>query len=396
MFKIDPMLDAVNVEDDQPELIFGPALNGESPESDVPPFYISFRIHDYVLHNAMFDSGASHNLMPKEIMEKLGLDITRKYHDLYSFDSSRVRCIGLIKDLVVSLDQIPAKNLLMDVVVADIPPQFGMLLSRSWGSKLKGTLQLDFSYATIPVFGQMRKVYREQKMKYMITNKEKPVNHPVNYVQTDFESYVLFADNFNEVDSQLVQVEDIPDIAENFREVLRTESEERTAVISRESKDGEVIKRIAAQDLRTYDTSIIQHTIPIKPNQKPFRQKLWRINPKLLPLIKKEINRLYKSRIIVPIRFSDWISNLVPVRKKTGEIRLCIDFRNMNKVSLKDNYPLPKMDHILQRVVGASRMSLLDGYSGYNQILVHEDDRDKIAFTIHLGEHFIMPKCHLG
>jgi len=65
-----------------------------------------------------------------------------------------------------------------------------MLLSRSWGSKLKGTLQLDFSYATIPVFGQMRKVYREQKMKYMSTSKEKPVNHPVNYVQTDLESFV--------------------------------------------------------------------------------------------------------------------------------------------------------------------------------------------------------------
>lgn len=50
-------------------------------------------------------------------------------------------------------------------------------------------------------------------------------------------------------------------------------------------------------------------------------------------------------------------------------------------MSLKDNYLLPKMDHILQRVVGASRMSLLDGYSGHNQILVHEDDREKIAFT---------------
>eukprot|EP00253_Pinus_taeda_P025553 PITA_25553 len=138
-------------------------------------------------------------------------------------------------------------------------------------------------------------------------------------------------------------------------------------------------------DLRTYDTSIIQHTIPIKPNQNPFRQKLRRINPKLLPLIEKEVNRLYKSGIIVPIQFFDWISNLVPVRKKTGEIRLCIDFRNLNKVSLKDNYLLPKMDHILQRVVGASRMSLLDGYSGYNQILVHEGDCDKTTFTTPWG-----------
>ena len=140
ILNFDPTFDMVSVEDDQPELIFGPTLNGESPDSDVPPFYIILRVHEFVLHNAMFDSDASHNIMPKAIMEKLGLDITRKYHDLYLFDSNRVRCIGLIKDLVVSLDQISAKNILMDVVVADIPPQFGVLLSRYLGAKIKGTM----------------------------------------------------------------------------------------------------------------------------------------------------------------------------------------------------------------------------------------------------------------
>ena len=59
--------------------------------------------------------------------------------------------------------------------------------------------------------------------------------------------------------------------------------------------------------------------------------------------------------------------------------------RNLNQVSLKDNYPLPKMDHILQRVVGASRISLLDGFSGFNQILVHPDDQDKTTFTTPWG-----------
>jgi len=201
MLNFDLMFDMVDVEDDQPEIIFGPASNGESPDSDVPPFYINLRLHDFVLHNAMFDSGASHNLMPKAIMDKLGLDITRQYHDLYSFDSSRVRCIGLIKDLVVSLDQLPMKNVFMDVVVADIPPRFNMLLSRSWVAKLKGTLQLDFLYATIPVFGQMRKLYWEQKMKYMITSKEKPINHPINYVHIDLESFVLYSDRLNDIDS---------------------------------------------------------------------------------------------------------------------------------------------------------------------------------------------------
>ena len=139
------------------------------------------------------------------------------------------------------------------------------------------------------------------------------------------------------------------------------------------------------EDLKSYDTSVIQHTIPLKENQKPFKQKLRRINPVLLPLIEKEIKRMHDAGIIAPIRFSEWVSNLVPTRKKTGEIILCVDLRNINKVSLKYNYPLPKMDHILQRVVGASRISLLDGFSGFNHILVHPDDQEKTAFTTPWG-----------
>ena len=122
ILQIDSISDIVNVEDDYPELIFGPATEDQSEESDVRPFYLSLRLHEFILHNAMLDFIASHNLMPKAIMEKLGLDITRKYHDLYSFVSGRVHCIGLIKDLVVSLDQIPAKNVLMDVIFVDVPP----------------------------------------------------------------------------------------------------------------------------------------------------------------------------------------------------------------------------------------------------------------------------------
>ena len=100
-------------------------------EDEVPPFYVTLKIHDQNLHNSMFDLGASHNLMPKEIMDALGLDITRQYKDLYSFDSRRVKCLGLIKDLVISLHQIPEKSIVMDIVVVDVPAKFGMLLSRS-------------------------------------------------------------------------------------------------------------------------------------------------------------------------------------------------------------------------------------------------------------------------
>jgi hypothetical protein len=87
-----------------------------------------------------------------------------------------------------------------------------------------------------------------------------------------------------------------------------------------------------------------QHTIPIKEDLKSFKQKLRRINPLLLPLIEKEAKKLFDAKIIVSLIFSKWLENLVPIRKMKGEMRLCVDFKNLNRVSLKDNYPFPKMD----------------------------------------------------
>ena len=84
----------------------------------------------------MLDSGASHNLMPKEIIETLNLDITRPYKDLFSFDSNKVKCLGLIKYLCVTLVQCPGKSIVMDIVVVDIHLKYGMFLSHSWGEKL--------------------------------------------------------------------------------------------------------------------------------------------------------------------------------------------------------------------------------------------------------------------
>lgn len=186
--------DVVNVLDDQPELIFGPDVNGKSVDGGVPPFYVSLNIHDKILHNSMFDSGASHNLMPKSMMEKLEFDITRPYKDLFSFDSSQVRCLGLIKDLCVSLVQYPTKTILMDIVVTYIPPKYGMLVSKSWGTKLQGSLQLDMSYATISVFGQPKRLYRETLMKYVVSSQEKPQNFPIYSLHLDMDSFILYND----------------------------------------------------------------------------------------------------------------------------------------------------------------------------------------------------------
>jgi hypothetical protein len=78
-------------------------------------------------------------------MDELGLEITKTYHDLYSFDSRKVKCLRVIKDLVVTLFQLPMKSMVMEIEVAYVPPKFGMFLSRSWIKRLGGNLQMELS-----------------------------------------------------------------------------------------------------------------------------------------------------------------------------------------------------------------------------------------------------------
>lgn len=94
--------DSVNIVDEDQAIIFGPKIDVKVHDGFVCSFYVSLNVHDEILHNDMLDSRASQNYMLKVIMKRLGLDITITSKELYLFDSSKVKCLGLIKDLVVS------------------------------------------------------------------------------------------------------------------------------------------------------------------------------------------------------------------------------------------------------------------------------------------------------
>jgi hypothetical protein len=118
--------DSVNLQDEKLAVILGPLV--EDRDEFSPPFYTCLNVHDNISHNFLMDSGASHNLMPMVVMDELGLEITKAYHELYLFDSRKVKCLGVIKYLVVTLFQLLSKSIVKDIVVADVPPTFGTLL----------------------------------------------------------------------------------------------------------------------------------------------------------------------------------------------------------------------------------------------------------------------------
>lgn len=109
--------------------------------------------------------------------------------------------------MAVNLTHIPMKSIMMNVVVEDILPMFRTLLSRSWEAKMGGTLQMDMSYASIHVFGETMSLYWEIQMKYVVSSKEEPENHPIYAVDTNLGLAILYNDlNLEEENQQ--QVED--------------------------------------------------------------------------------------------------------------------------------------------------------------------------------------------
>ena len=117
-------------------------------------------------------------------------------------------------------------------------------------------------------------------------------------------------------------------------------------------------------------------------NIPPVRHPQRRMNYALKDIVKEELQKLLNAVFIYPISYSKWVSPLVVVPNKvTGKWCICVDFRELNKATLKDYFPFPFIDQVLDTLSGKQYLYFLDGYSGYNQILIAPEDQYKTTFT---------------
>jgi hypothetical protein len=126
---------------------------------------------------------------------------------------------------------------------------------------------------------------------------------------------------------------------------------------------------------------LVEHRLPIKHGFRPHKQPPRRFNHDIHDRVKEQVDRLLKANFIRPCRYAEWVSNIVPVEKKnTGKIRICVDFKDLNRATSKDEYPMPIADELVNQASGNKIISFLDGNVGYNQIFMAEEDVSKTTF----------------
>ena len=139
----------------------------------------------------------------------------------------------------------------------------------------------------------------------------------------------------------------------------------------------------ASSSLDLGHTRLIQHEIDTG-DARPIKQRPYRVSNSQRVEIDRHISNMLNQNII-QVSASPWSSPVVLVQKKDGTTRFCVDYRKLNAVTRKDSFPLPRIDDALDSLSGSKFFSTLDLQSGYHQVAMHPNSKDKTAFISHSG-----------
>jgi hypothetical protein len=177
------------------------------------------------------------------------------------------------------------------------------------------------------------------------------------------------------------------DIAEQkvlFRSQLSDEQEKTLLKFLFNNKD---VFTWTTNDLCGVNRDVIEHSLNVDLAIRQRKQKLRKMSDDKAKGARNEIKRLLSGGVIREVTYPEWLANTVMVKKANGTWRMCIDFTDLNKACPKDEFPLPRIDSLVDAVATLELMSLLDCYSGYHQIWMKEEDEPKTSFITPSGTY---------
>jgi hypothetical protein len=143
----------------------------------------------------------------------------------------------------------------------------------------------------------------------------------------------------------------------------------------------------STNDLCGVNRDVIEHSLNVDPSFRPRKQRLRKMSDDKAEGARNEVKRLLSVGVIREVKYLEWLANTVMVKKANGKWRMCIDFTDLNKACPKDEFPLPRIDSLVDAAASSELMSLLDCYSGYHQIWMKKEDEPKTSFITPSGTY---------
>ncbi|XP_059650794.1 uncharacterized protein LOC132296626 [Cornus florida] len=328
---------------------FANYVQGSAMEQNRPteqdPLVICLLVTDCLVRRVLVDPGSSVNVITKVAFERLGIDSKKLKptgNPLLGFDGKRVEPNG-----VVELPFFAAKRELTEsFVVVDVHPSYNLLIGRGWIHRVQGVpsalhqlmrcLSPDGS-EVIDIHGDQVAMKECYSMTLKASEKGKAVARPIDPLRPE---------RTTKVGSKLTR-------------------EEKQLLVEFLTKNANVFAW-SHLNMPGVSPSVSCHSLNVYPNVRPIRLRQRRFAPERNQIIADKVDRLLEAGFIKEVHYPSWLSNVVVVQKKNGKWRVRIDFTNLNKACLKDSFPLPKIDQMVDATTGYERLTFLDAYSGYN------------------------------
>jgi hypothetical protein len=320
----------------------------------------------------LVDSGASDNFISTAYIDNSNIQSTRSAKDnvVMLADGRQHVCNQVVKDALINVGAYSDK---LDLRAIPLE-KFDVVLGMPWLTKLNPTI--DWKTRTVRV-----DVHKSNHDSYTVPANNSEPNSTLNFIS----SKQILRQKSDIANLYLVYI-NYDDINDNSTLVCNSiDSRDKNFTVDKLLKK---YSDVFPDDLPSGlpPTRAIDHKIEIIPGSSPPCSTMYRMSPSELDELKKQLQELIQHKFIRPSK-SSYGAPVLFVKKKDGSMRMCIDYRALNKITVKNKYPLPRVDELFDRVRGAKYFSKIDLRSGYHQVRIAQEDIEKTAFRTRYGHY---------